>query len=40
MRIGLISDTHIPEARPQLWPQVFEAFSGVDYILTLATSTT
>ena len=33
MRIGLISDTHIPEARSQLWPQVFEAFRGVDYIL-------
>ncbi len=33
MRIGLISDTHIPEARPQLWPQVFDAFRGVDAIL-------
>lgn len=33
MRIGLISDTHIPEAQPQLWPQVFEAFKGVDCIL-------
>ena len=33
MRIGLISDTHIPEARHVLWPQVFEAFAGVDYIL-------
>lgn len=33
MRIGLISDTHIPEARHELWPQVFEAFAGVDYIL-------
>lgn len=33
MRIGLISDTHIPEAREELWPQVFEAFSGVDLIL-------
>ena len=33
LRIGLISDTHIPEAAPQLWPQVFEAFSGVDCIL-------
>ncbi|MGE0388053.1 MAG: YfcE family phosphodiesterase [Gammaproteobacteria bacterium] len=33
MRIGLISDTHIPEARPQLWDQVFAAFRGVDLIL-------
>jgi putative phosphoesterase len=33
MRIGLISDTHIPEARPELWPQVFEAFQGVEAIL-------
>jgi uncharacterized protein len=33
MRIGLISDTHIPEAQEELWPQVFEAFAGVDAIL-------
>ncbi len=33
MRIGLISDTHIPEAQAQLWPQVFEAFRGVEAIL-------
>jgi putative phosphoesterase len=33
MRVGLISDTHIPEARPDLWPQVFDAFTGVDCIL-------
>ena len=33
MRIGLISDTHIPESRPELWPQVFDAFAGVDLIL-------
>lgn len=33
MRIGLISDTHIPEARETLWPQVFEAFNGVDLIM-------
>lgn len=32
LRIGLISDTHIPEARRELWPQVFEAFAGVDCI--------
>ncbi len=33
MRIGLVSDTHIPEARAELWPQVFEAFRDVDAIL-------
>lgn len=32
MRIGLISDTHIPEACARVWPQVLEAFKGVDYI--------
>jgi putative phosphoesterase len=32
LRIGLISDTHIPEARSSLWPQVLEAFAGVDLI--------
>ncbi len=32
MRIGLVSDTHVPEATPHLWPQVFEAFEGVDCI--------
>jgi len=32
LRIGLISDTHIPEARASLWPQVFDAFAGVDLI--------
>jgi putative phosphoesterase len=32
VRIGLISDTHIPEARHELWPQVFDAFDGVDCI--------
>ena len=26
MRIGLISDTHIPEARHELWSQAYEAF--------------
>ena len=31
-RIGLVSDTHIPESQRQLWPQVYEAFEGVDYI--------
>ncbi len=33
MRIGLISDTHIPEARQALWSQAFVAFEGVDLIL-------
>jgi putative phosphoesterase len=33
VRIALISDTHIPVARKELWPQVFEAFRGVDLIM-------
>src|ERR1700760_3898983 len=33
MRLGLIADTHIPEAQAQLWPQVFDAFAGCDAIL-------
>jgi putative phosphoesterase len=33
MRIGLISDTHIPVAAKELWPQIFEAFRGVDLIM-------
>jgi len=33
LRIGLISDTHIPEARAELWPQAFAALGGVDLIL-------
>ncbi len=33
MRIGLISDTHIPEAREELPPEVKKAFEGVDLIL-------
>ena len=32
LRIGLISDTHIPEAHPELWPQIHDAFNGVDLI--------
>jgi putative phosphoesterase len=32
LKIGLISDTHLPEAGKLLWPQVFEAFAGVDMI--------
>lgn len=33
VRIGLISDTHIPEAGPHLWRQAYEAFPGCDAIL-------
>jgi len=33
MRIGLISDTHIPEVEKALPPQVMEAFRDVDLIL-------
>ena len=33
MLIGLISDTHIPEAASELPPQVYKAFQGVDLIL-------
>ncbi len=33
LRIGLISDTHIPEARRELWDEVFHAFDGLDLIL-------
>jgi putative phosphoesterase len=33
MRIGLISDTHIPVAMKELWPQIYETFRGVDLIM-------
>lgn len=33
MRIGLISDTHIPWSQRELPPQVFDTFKGVDLIL-------
>ena len=33
MRIGLISDTHIPTAGCDLWPRVYEALRGVDLIM-------
>ncbi|UCC60428.1 MAG: metallophosphoesterase family protein [Dehalococcoidia bacterium] len=33
MRIGLISDTHIPDVAPSIPHQVAEVFSGVDLIL-------
>ncbi len=32
MRIGLLSDTHVPEA-PRLWDEIFVAFAGVDLIM-------
>ena len=32
MRIGLISDTHMPAARTTLWDEVAVAFAGVDMI--------
>ena len=32
-RIGLIADTHMPGSIENLWPAVFDAFSGVDCIL-------
>jgi hypothetical protein len=33
VRLGLVADTHIPEARARLWPQVFDAFAGCDAIV-------
>ncbi len=33
MLIGLVSDTHIPEARRTLYDEVYAAFMGVDLIL-------
>jgi putative phosphoesterase len=33
MKVGVISDTHVPTAAPSLPPGVFEAFRGVDLIL-------
>jgi len=33
MRIGLISDTHMPERWPSLWDAVFRVFDGVDLVL-------
>jgi putative phosphoesterase len=33
MRIGLISDTHIPESFPDLFPQIIDSFRDVDVIL-------
>ena len=33
MRVGLLADTHIPEAEKKLPPELIEAFRGVDLIL-------
>ena len=33
MLIGLISDTHVPEAGKEVWPQVYQRFQGVDMIM-------
>jgi uncharacterized protein len=33
MRIGVLSDTHVPEAGPDLPPQAYEALAGSDLIL-------
>jgi len=33
MRIGLLTDTHLPGERRELWPEVRSAFEGVDLIL-------
>ena len=32
VRLGILSDTHVNK-RGELWPQVFDAFAGVDAIL-------
>ena len=32
MRIGLITDTHMPSVLDDLWPEVAEAFAGVDLV--------
>ncbi len=33
MRIGLLTDTHLPSTIRELWPEVRAAFTGVDLIL-------
>lgn len=33
LRIGLVADTHVPEAQAELWPHVFAVFRGCDAIL-------
>jgi putative phosphoesterase len=32
-RIGILSDTHMPGSLKELWPEVGDAFAGVDLIL-------
>ena len=33
MRIGVLSDTHIPESGPELFPEILDALRGVDLIM-------
>jgi uncharacterized protein len=33
VRVGLVSDTHLPEARSDLWPQAYRALEGCDVII-------
>ena len=33
MLIGLIADTHVPEAGEELWPEVYERLAGVDLLM-------
>ena len=33
MRIGLVSDTHVPESRKEIYSAIVDVFQGVDLIL-------
>jgi len=33
VRVGLVSDTHLPESRDDLWPQAYAALAGADVII-------
>lgn len=33
IRIGLLSDTHVTNEREELYPQIYQAFAGVDMIM-------
>jgi uncharacterized protein len=33
VRVGVVSDTHLPEARPDLWPQAYCALEDCDVII-------
>jgi uncharacterized protein len=33
LHLGVLSDTHLPESRRDLWPQVYAAFAGSDAII-------